>query len=203
MCVARARRRIRLRRRGGQPSSSATSCFVVELGMKGNVTNDADEEPVLFSDGIGPSQLGYLDCTATGPQNIVWEIMNGCPPLTAPQLQHEPVCPPAANLFTLQTLDPVGRRLAAAPLRQDAADEPGQRPHQGPERPHLRPDEPKPSPNPPTRARRRWVRATPRGGTTGSTTPRDNPKYGFARRTDGTHGYTNFDPQDPRSSTSS
>lgn len=85
---------------GNQPVS-ATSCFVVEMGMKGGIATDADEPGVLFSDGIGASQMGYVDCTATGSQNIVDEILHGCPPLYAPNsFNTSPFCPAQNDLFT-------------------------------------------------------------------------------------------------------
>jgi hypothetical protein len=86
----------------GDHPESATSCFVVEMGMKGGLATDADEPGFLFSDGVGSSQMGYVDCTASGPQNIVDEIMNGCPPLYAPNnFDTTPFCPDANDLFTL------------------------------------------------------------------------------------------------------
>ena len=64
---------------------------------------------------IGASQLGYLDCTASpDPQNIVWEIMNGCPPLYGPHpFDNKSSARPANNLYTLPYPgNAVERRLA-------------------------------------------------------------------------------------------
>ena len=84
----------------GSQQLGATSCFVVEMGLKGGIATDASDTGVLFSDGVGASQMGYLDCTASGPQNIVWELMNGCPPLYAPnKFNTNPYCPSANTLF--------------------------------------------------------------------------------------------------------
>ena len=80
---------------------SGVSCFVVDVGLKGGIATDADNDATVWNDGVGSSQLGYLDCTQTGPQNIVWEIMNGCPPLYAPNtFSTNPYCPPPNDLFT-------------------------------------------------------------------------------------------------------
>jgi hypothetical protein len=79
---------------------SGISCFVVDVGLKGGIATDADNDSTVWNDGVGSSQLGYLDCTQTGPQNIVFEIMNGCPPLYAPNtFTTNPYCPPANDLF--------------------------------------------------------------------------------------------------------
>jgi hypothetical protein len=84
---------------GSHPTTTAT-CFVAEVGLKGGLAVDADDQAILFNDGVGASQMGALDCTATGPQNVIWEMMNGCPPLYGPNLFNtNPLCPPANNLF--------------------------------------------------------------------------------------------------------
>jgi hypothetical protein len=88
---------------GGEEGShpmAATSCFVVELGLKGGITTDADNEATLWNDGVGASQLGYVDCTQTGQQNIVFELLHGCPPLYAEnKFDTNPICPDANSLF--------------------------------------------------------------------------------------------------------
>ena len=86
----------------GSVRVGAPGCCDVEMGLKGGVAADADDTAVLFNDGAGASQMGYVDCTESGPQNIIWEIMNGCPPLYAPHsFNYDPLCPAANNLFTL------------------------------------------------------------------------------------------------------
>ena len=45
-----------------QPSTGGNSCFFVEMGLKGGLAIDADEEPFVFNDGSGKSQTGAVDC---------------------------------------------------------------------------------------------------------------------------------------------
>ena len=85
---------------GSQPLG-AINCFAVEMGLKGGIATDVNDPGFLFNDGIGASQMGYLDCTESGPQNIVWELMNGCPSLYGTHsFNYTPLCPPA-SLFAL------------------------------------------------------------------------------------------------------
>jgi hypothetical protein len=88
---------------GSVPDGGA-SCFVVELGLKGGLATDADEPGFLLNDGVGTSQLGYVDCTPPGQpgsqQNIIWEIIHGCPGLYGPHsFNYDPLCPSSNNLF--------------------------------------------------------------------------------------------------------
>ena len=71
--------------------------------------------------------MGYLDCTETGPQNIIWELMHGCPPLYgATLLRLRPTVPAANSLFMLPNPGtPWDTDWRPDPLRQDASDEPG------------------------------------------------------------------------------
>ena len=86
---------------GSQPLG-AINCFVVEMGLKGGIATNVNDPGFLFNDGVGASQLGYLDCTESGPQNIVWELMNGCPSLYGTHsFNYTPLCPSANNLFAL------------------------------------------------------------------------------------------------------
>ena len=86
---------------GSQPLG-AINCFVLEMGLKGGIATNVNDPGFLFNDGVGSSQLGYLDCTESGPQNIVWELMNGCPSLYGTHsFNYTPLCPSANNLFAL------------------------------------------------------------------------------------------------------
>ena len=183
----------------GSHPASATSCFVVELGMKGNVTNDADEEPVLFSDGIGSSQLGYLDCTATGPQNIVWELMNGCPPLYAPNnFNTNPYCPSAANLFTTPNPGAPFDNGDWPPLRcvKTRPTSQGSDLIKGLNGRIFDPTNPNPSPNPPSTCPPQVGTGYTQGRNYWKHNSSTNPEFGFAED-DGSWD-THFDPTDPR-----
>jgi hypothetical protein len=89
---------------GSVPNGGA-SCFVVEVGLKGGLAADADDPAYLFNDGVGTSQLGYVDCTPSGQpghqQNIVYELIRGCPSIFAPHsFDYDPLCPSHNDLFT-------------------------------------------------------------------------------------------------------
>jgi hypothetical protein len=178
----------------------APSCFVVEVGLKGGIAADATDIGYLFNDGAGTSQLGYLDCTESGPQNIVWELMNGCPPLYGPhRFDYTPLCPSANNLFTLPNpgtpWDADWRPLRCVKTRPTSQ---GNDLVKGLNGRFFYPNDPNPSPQPPntcppqngpgyTQGRNYWRR----GGTHGSL------EFGY-REGPPPAWQTNFSPLDAR-----
>ena len=116
-------------RKASQPPA-ATAASSSRSGFKGGLATDADEQPILFNDGIGSSQMGELDCTRSEPAgHRSGEVMNGCRRCTRRTRSTRPrSARREQHLHHCRTRAAVGRRLAAAPLRQDATDGPGQRP---------------------------------------------------------------------------
>ncbi len=178
-----------------------TSCFVVEMGLKGGLASDADDAAILFNDGIGASQLGYLDCTQTGPQNLVWELMNGCPPLYGPHnFNTDPLCPPAGSLFTTPDpgppWDPASAQIVWPPIRcvKTRPTSQGIDLIKGLNGRFFFPNDPNPSPNPPNTCPAQvgtgYVQGRNYWKWNGST------PYGY-REDDGSH-QTNFAPNDTR-----
>ena len=87
-------------------NDAGTNCkgFIVEMGLKGGVAASANEQPTLFNDGIGASQMGGLDCDPTiqQGQELVEGIKNGCNyNYEKHPFDWNPLCPAANNLFTL------------------------------------------------------------------------------------------------------
>lgn len=182
---------------GSQPLG-ATSCFVVEMGLKGGLATDADDQPILFNDGIGSSQLGYLDCTATGPQNIVWELMNGCPPLYGPnKFTTNPLCPPANDLFTTPNPGPPWdvdwpplRCVKTRPTSQ------GNDLTKGLNGRFFFPNDPNPSPQPPSTCPNQVGNGYTQGRNYWKNDALTNPNYGYYE--DDGSWVTTFDPLDAR-----
>ena len=126
--------------------------------------------------------------------------MNGCPSLYGTHsFNYTPLCPSANNLFSATRRNPgiaVERRLAADPVRQDAPDEPGNRPREGSQRSD--------SSSRPTRTRRPTAELVPAAGRRPATSRsellgvqqlrRETP-YGYE---DGASHRTYFDPNDAR-----
>jgi Flp pilus assembly protein TadG len=86
-------------------SQRSNSCkgFIVELGLKGGLAQTANEQPILFNDGIGSSQMGGLDCDPTIPQGqeMIEGIKNGCNYwYDKHPFDWNPLCPAANNVFT-------------------------------------------------------------------------------------------------------
>jgi putative Flp pilus-assembly TadE/G-like protein len=83
--------------------SAANRCFLLDVGLKGGIAQTANEEPTLFNDGIGSSQMGSLDCDPNIQQGqvLIDGVIQGCGPWYA---QHpfdwNPLCPSANNIFT-------------------------------------------------------------------------------------------------------
>lgn len=83
--------------------SGSPSCFLLDLGLKGGIAKDADEQPFLFNDGVGPSQMGALDCDPNIQQGqiLIDGIVQGCGPWYAQNLfTTSPLCPAANNIFS-------------------------------------------------------------------------------------------------------
>ena len=49
-------------------TTSSNHCFVMDMGLKGGLAVDANDPVVLFNDGVGPSQMGAVDCDPNIPQ---------------------------------------------------------------------------------------------------------------------------------------
>lgn len=78
-------------------------CFFVDVGLKGGIAKDANEQPVLFNDGIGASQMGTLDCDPNLPQGqeLIEGIKQGCNVWYARHpFDWNPLCPSANDLFS-------------------------------------------------------------------------------------------------------
>ena len=137
--VARAcRRMMPSEARKAAIQSGRTSCFVVELGLKGGLQRRRRRpgslqrrrrlQPArlrgLHGDGATEHRLGTHERVPASVRARTASTTN-------------PLCPSARTSSPLPNPgSPLERRLAAAPMRQDSPDEPGQRPRQGSQRPH-------------------------------------------------------------------
>lgn len=88
-------------------NDTGPSCFLVDVGLKGGIAKDADEQPFLFNDGIGPSQMGSLDCDPAIPQGqiLIDGVVQGCGasgwPIYGKNLFNtSPLCPQQNAIFT-------------------------------------------------------------------------------------------------------
>jgi Putative Flp pilus-assembly TadE/G-like len=78
-------------------------CFYMDFGLKGGLALNSSDPMVLFNDGVGPSQMGAVDCDPAIPQGQMLEdgILNGCQPWYAKHpFDYNPLCPQQNNLFT-------------------------------------------------------------------------------------------------------
>jgi Putative Flp pilus-assembly TadE/G-like len=79
------------------PQGSA-SCYFVDMGLKGGLAKDQDEEPFAFLEGSGPSQLGLLDCKQT--LQLKDAVVEGCNQWYAKNsFTTTPVCPDPNQYF--------------------------------------------------------------------------------------------------------
>jgi hypothetical protein len=77
-------------------------CFFLDMGLKGGIAVDANEQAFLFNDGIGSSQMGALDCDPNIPQGqvLIDGVINGCGPWYARHLFNTtPLCPAQNSIF--------------------------------------------------------------------------------------------------------
>src|SRR5439155_16826379 len=87
-------------------SASATNsnhCFYMDMGLKGGLAKDVDEEPIVFNDGAGASQMGAVDCDPNIPQGQVLEdgVQYGCGPSYGKNpFDWSPLCPQQNQIFT-------------------------------------------------------------------------------------------------------
>jgi hypothetical protein len=84
-------------------STGANRCFYVDMGLKGGVALDQDEEPLYFNDGIGSSQMGALDCDPSiqQGQEMIDGVVRGCNVwYAAHPFDWNPLCPSSNDLFT-------------------------------------------------------------------------------------------------------
>ena len=85
------------------PNGAGNHCFFMDMGLKGGIAVDAGEQPILFNDGIGSSQMGSVDCDPTIPQGkeLTIGVVNGCNVWYARHpFDYNPLCPSANNLFS-------------------------------------------------------------------------------------------------------
>ena len=90
-------------RAASQPATG-NRCFFIDVGLKGGLAQSANEQPILFNDGIGSSQMGALDCDPNIPQGqiLIDGVIQGCGPWYAPnRFDTVPLCPQQNNIFTL------------------------------------------------------------------------------------------------------
>jgi hypothetical protein len=96
-----------------QPNTG-DSCFFVEMGLKGGLALDVDEEPFVFNDGSGESQTGAVDCDPAFSgqgSDIRLATESGCSPFYArhPFDWTTPSpCPDQNSLFSVPTWPPGG-----------------------------------------------------------------------------------------------
>ena len=84
-------------------TTSSNHCFVMDMGLKGGIAVDANDPVILFNDGVGPSQMGAVDCDPNIPQGQMLEdgVLTGCSPWYAKHpFDWNPLCPSANNLFS-------------------------------------------------------------------------------------------------------
>jgi hypothetical protein len=183
---------------GSQPMGG-TSCFVVEMGLKGGLATDADNQPYLFADGVGASQLGYVDCTATGSQNIIFEVMTGCPPLYgANKFNTNPLCPAPNNLFTTPNPGPPFDNGDWPPIRCVKTRPTSQGPDliRGLNGRLFDPTNPNPSPNAPNQCPSQVGTGYVQGRNYWKHNAATNPTYGYFE--DDNSWVTHFDQRDSR-----
>ena len=85
------------------PNGAGNHCFFMDMGLKGGIAVDAGEQPILFNDGVGSSQMGAVDCDPTIPQGkeLTIGVVNGCNVWYARHpFDYNPLCPSANNLFS-------------------------------------------------------------------------------------------------------
>ena len=83
--------------------TTSNRCFFVDVGLKGGLAQSANEQPVLFNDGVGSSQMGALDCDPNIPQGqiLIDGVIQGCGPWYAQnRFNTVPLCPQQNNIFT-------------------------------------------------------------------------------------------------------
>lgn len=100
--------------------SSAPSCFLLDMGLKGGIARDADEPALLFDDGTGSSQVGGLDCDPTLPQGqaFIDGIKLGCSPWYARHpFDWTPLCPSQNTIFNQPNPGPPWNDGRWPPLR--------------------------------------------------------------------------------------
>ena len=102
-----------------QPLAS-NHCFFMDMGLKGGIALDANEQPVLFNDGVGSSQMGAVDCDPTIQQGreLTIGVVNGCNVwYSRHPFDWSPLCPQGNNLFTTPNPGPPWNDGRWPPLR--------------------------------------------------------------------------------------
>jgi hypothetical protein len=75
----------------------------MDMGLKGGIAVNSGDPTILFNDGVGPSQMGAVDCDPNIPQGQMLEdgVQTGCSPLYAKHpFDWNPLCPKANNIYT-------------------------------------------------------------------------------------------------------
>ena len=100
--------------------AGSTHCFFMDMGLKGGIAKDAGEQPVLFNDGIGASQMGAVDCDPTiqQGQELTIGVVMGCNLWYSKHpFDWSPLCPTANNLFATPNPGPPWNDGRWPPLR--------------------------------------------------------------------------------------
>jgi Flp pilus assembly protein TadG len=83
---------------GEAASHSGPGCFVMDMGLRGGLAQDADEPSLMLDDGTGPSQTGTIHCPGYNQgQSITEGIPQGCITHTTHPFNYTPLCPPATG----------------------------------------------------------------------------------------------------------
>jgi hypothetical protein len=85
-----------------QLTGAPDKCFFVDMGLKGGVAQDQDEEAIFFNDGVGSSQMGSLDCDPNIPQGqvLIAGVIQGCgPDYGVHPFDWVPLCPAQNQIF--------------------------------------------------------------------------------------------------------
>jgi hypothetical protein len=83
-------------------SRRTSTCFAVDMGLKGGRAKDQDEFAFAFNEGTGSSQMGSLDCDPSIPQGqmLTDGVQFGCSPWYRKNgFDSSPLCPAANELF--------------------------------------------------------------------------------------------------------
>jgi hypothetical protein len=84
-------------------TTSTSHCFAMEMGLKGGLAVNSSDPAILLNDGVGPSQMGSVDCDPNIAQGQILTdgILTGCTPWYAKHpFDWNPLCPSANNLFS-------------------------------------------------------------------------------------------------------
>lgn len=90
----------------GVINGSPNRCFLMDMGLKGGLALDVDEQPFIFNDGVATSKTGILDCDPAVPpgQAPIESVEKGCGPWYAPHsfdtsIYGSTLCPDPNDIF--------------------------------------------------------------------------------------------------------